>query len=111
MPLTRLAATAIDRVAADPSVTTADIVRYGGTDLLSYRVEAPPELVARQDGLWSPLLDWFRARYDIQLQVTSGIIAVAQAAELPARLDKLCAGLEAQRRPALHAGTPITRPE
>src|SRR3546814_9450543 len=31
MPLTRLAATAIDRVATDPSVTTADIVRYGGT--------------------------------------------------------------------------------
>src|SRR3546814_11729336 len=78
IPRPRRAATAIDRVAADTSVTTADIVRYGGTDLLSYRAEAPPELVASQDGLWSPLLDWFRARYDIQLQVTSGIIAVPQ---------------------------------
>lgn len=108
MPLTRLAATAIDRVAADPAVTTAEIVRYGGTDLLSYRAETPPELVASQDGLWSPLLDWFRARYDIQLRVTSGIIAVPQAADLPARLEKLCAGLDAMRLTALHAVTTIT---
>lgn len=108
MPLTRLAATAIDRVAADPAVTTAEIVRYGGTDLLSYRAETPPELVASQDAVWSPLLDWFRTRYDIQLQITSGIIAVPQAADLPSRLEKLCAGLDAMRLTALHAVTTIT---
>src|SRR3546814_1708275 len=66
MPLTRLAATAIDRVAADPSVTTADIVRYGGTDLLFYRAEAPPAMVANQAGLWSPRTASCRATADLK---------------------------------------------
>lgn len=108
MPLTRLAATAIDRIAADRASATADIVRYGGTDLLSYRTEAPAELVASQEETWSPLLDWFRDRYDIQLQVTVGVIAVPQAEDLPARLEKLCDGLDALRLTALHAATTIT---
>ena len=108
MPLTRLAATAIDRIAVDPAPTTADIVRYGGTDLLSYRAEAPTELVASQEQVWTPLLDWFRERYDIQLRVTAGIMAVPQAPDLPVRLETLCAGLDAMRLAALHAATTIT---
>jgi chaperone required for assembly of F1-ATPase len=108
MPLTRLVATAIDRIAADPALATADIVRYAGTDLLSYRTDAPAELATSQEQSWSPLLDWFRERYDIQLQVTVGVIAVPQAADLPARMERLCAGLDAMRLTALHAATTIT---
>ena len=108
MPLTRLVATAIDRVSTDRASATADIVRYGGTDLLSYRTEAPAELVASQNETWSPLLDWFRERYDIQLQVTVGVIAVPQPEDLPARLEALCAGLDDLRLTALHAATTVT---
>jgi chaperone required for assembly of F1-ATPase len=108
MPLTRLAATAIDRVTVDPAPAIADIVRYCGTDLLSYRTEAPAELVASQQRTWSPLLDWFRERYDIQLLVTVGVIAVPQAADLPQRIERICAGLDAMRLTALHAATTIT---
>jgi len=108
MPLTRLAATALDRVAADPETPATEIVRYGGTDLLSYRAAEPADLVALQDAVWTPLLDWLRRRYDIALKTTAGVMAVPQPAEVPERLGRVCAGLDAMRLTALHAATTAT---
>lgn len=108
MPLTRLAATAIDRVQAASDYAAGEIVRYGDTDLLSYRADDPPELAARQALEWQPLLDWFRERYDVQLNVTSGIVAVEQPAALRPRLEQVCAALDAYRLTALHAVTTAT---
>lgn len=108
MPLTRLVATAIDRTALDRARATAEIVRYGDTDLLSYRAEQPPELAARQEAVWQPLLDWFRHRYDIQLQVTQGIVAVPQPPGLRPRLEQVCAGLDPLRLTLLQALTSAT---
>jgi chaperone required for assembly of F1-ATPase len=108
MPLMQLAATAIDRVAADPRYASEEIVRYGGTDLLSYRADEPAVLAARQADEWQPLLDWFRDRYDVQLNVTAGIVAVPQPAELKPRLERVCAGLDPYRLTALHGATTNT---
>ncbi|MFN4310771.1 MAG: ATP12 family chaperone protein [Ferrovibrio sp.] len=108
MPLTRLCATAIDRVRATPEHAAEEVVRYGDTDLLSYRAEEPAELAARQEKEWQPMLDWFRERYDVQLNVTSGIMAVAQPAELRARLERACSALDPFRLTALHAATAAT---
>lgn len=105
MPLMQLAATAIDRVTADPTFARTDIVRYGDTDLLSYRAEEPVSLAERQVAEWQPLLDWFRDRYDVQMNVTSGIIAVSQPAELKPRLERICDSLDAWRLTALHGAT------
>lgn len=108
MPLTRLAATAIDRVQAAPRHAAEEVVRYGDTDLLSYRADEPPELAARQAQEWQPILDWFRERYDVQIAVTSGIVAVKQPAELQPRLTRICATLDAFRLTALHTATGAT---
>lgn len=108
MPLMQLAATAIDRVMLDPSFASNDVVRYGDTDLLSYRADEPASLAERQAAEWQPLLDWFRDRYDVQMNVTAGIIAVAQPAELKPRLERVCAGLDAWRLTALHGATTNT---
>jgi chaperone required for assembly of F1-ATPase len=105
MPLMQLAATSIDRVMIDPTFARTDVIRYGGTDLLSYRADEPAALAVRQAAEWQPLLDWFRERYDVQLNVTSGIIAVAQPAELTPRLERVCDGLDAWRLTALHGAT------
>lgn len=105
MPLMQLAATSIDRVMIDPTFARTDVIRYGGTDLLSYRADEPAALAARQAAEWQPLLDWFRERYDVPLNVTSGIIAVAQPAELTPRLEQVCDGLDAWRLTALHGAT------
>ena len=50
MPLTRLASTAIDRVAPQRPEVVRQIADYAATDLVCYRAAHPPELAARQAG-------------------------------------------------------------
>ncbi len=77
-PLTRLAGTAQERIAPDPSPTVDAIARYGETDLLCYRAEAPEPLVRRQHEAWQPWLDWAALVLDAPLRVGSGITALRQ---------------------------------
>jgi chaperone required for assembly of F1-ATPase len=78
LPLTRLVANAIDRIAADHVGAVAAVARYGETDLLCYRADFPPKLAARQHEAWQPLLDWAALAFDARLSVTAGVIAVRQ---------------------------------
>jgi chaperone required for assembly of F1-ATPase len=91
MPLTRLAATALDRTAVEGAKVGADVANYAGTDLVCYRAEHPPALAARQHATWQPLIDWAAGRYDAGLAVTPGILPTAQS---PASL-KIYAGVVA----------------
>ena len=86
MPLTRIAATAIDRVADDPDGYIDQIAAYGGTDLVCYRAQAPQELVVRQARDWEPLLEWLRGTYGGELVVTEGLLPVEQPAGSLAKL-------------------------
>ena len=52
LPLTRLAATGIDRVVARRADVIADTAKYAGSDLLCYRATAPDSLVKLQQELW-----------------------------------------------------------
>ena len=72
MPLTRLAATAIDRTATQRDQVITETAIYAGADLVCYRADHPPELAARQQSAWQPLLDWATLRYDAPLAVTFG---------------------------------------
>jgi len=105
MPLTRLAYTAIDRLADDPTKAIDEAASYAGTDLVCYRAAHPAMLVRRQEEGWQPLLDWLSRRYDVALTVTSGIMAVQQSAEALARLKAVVAARDAMRLAALHALT------
>jgi chaperone required for assembly of F1-ATPase len=80
MPLTRLAATALDRVPDQRRAVIDAIAAYGASDLLCYRADHPEELIARQHGTWQPLLDWAAERWGATLRVTRGIVPVAQPA-------------------------------
>lgn len=94
MPFTGLANAAIDHVATHRSAFVADIARYGQSDLLCYRADAPQALVARQAAAWDPLLEWARARYDVAFRVTQGIIPVAQPEETLERLGAAVAAFD-----------------
>jgi chaperone required for assembly of F1-ATPase len=105
MPLTRLAATAIDRTAPQRNGVIDEVAGYAGTDLVCYRADHPPALAARQHAAWQPLLDWAILRYDAALAVTAGVIPTRQA---PAALKAFAAAVAAQddfRLTALHALT------
>lgn len=86
MPLTRLAGSAIDLVRPGRAEVIASTAAYSSTDLLCYRADGPPELVARQQASWQPVLDWAALRYNAPLRVTAGVIAIDQP---PAALEAL----------------------
>jgi chaperone required for assembly of F1-ATPase len=86
LPLTRLAATGLDRVAPRHVEIIGDTAKYGGSDLLCYRASAPDSLVKMQQETWQPLLDWAAERYGARLKVVEGISFVEQPEEAKARL-------------------------
>jgi chaperone required for assembly of F1-ATPase len=80
MPLTRLATTAVDRVATQRDAIIRQTANYAATDLVCYRATHPPALAARQQAVWQPLIDWAVLRYDAPLSVTTGVIPTKQSA-------------------------------
>ena len=105
MRLTRLAATTLDRAAAQRDALVEQITNYAGTDLVCYRATHPPALAARQQVVWQPLLDWAVLRYDAPLTVTAGIIPKSQS---PASLRAFAAAvgeLDDFSLTALHCAT------
>jgi chaperone required for assembly of F1-ATPase len=108
MPLTRLVNAGIDRVAAEMPAVRGEIVKYAGSDLLCYRAEGPPDLVARQEGAWSPLIDWAEQTFDVGLRLGAGVVHVAQAAATLARIDSALADYDALSIAAINAVTTLT---
>jgi chaperone required for assembly of F1-ATPase len=94
MPLTGLANAAIDRVAPERQAFAGGLARYAEADLACYRSEWPPELVARQQEAWDPLLAWARRRYDVDFSTTSGLMHVPQPQATVERLAHAVAALD-----------------
>jgi chaperone required for assembly of F1-ATPase len=86
MPMTGLANAALDHVAPRPAAFAADLAQYAEGDLLCYRADHPPRLIAAQTAAWDPLLAWARGRYTVDFIVTTGIIHAPQPATTIARL-------------------------
>ena len=79
MRLTKLANTAIDRIAPDPRPVIEEMVGYVETDLVCYRAESPEELVTAQTESWTPLLNWLEERHDVRLDTTVGVVPRRQS--------------------------------
>ena len=105
MPLFRLAATAIDRTAAQRALVVGEIAGYVDTDLVCYRADHPPALVARQEAVWQALIDWATQRYGAALAVTSGIVPVRQPPATLAAFAAIVAAQDDFRLTALHGLT------
>jgi chaperone required for assembly of F1-ATPase len=104
MPLTGLANAAIDRIAPDPQAFATGLATFGESDLLCYRADAPPDLVARQAAAWDPLLDWARTRYDVHFEVTTGVMHRPQP---PLTLTRLADAIAARDAWELAGLSPI----
>jgi len=78
MPFTRFAEAALDAAATEHTEIVDNLASYGITDLLCYRAETPQELVARQAKNWDPLLAWAARDLAAPLNITHGIMAIAQ---------------------------------
>lgn len=105
-PLTRIAGTAQERIASDPTPTILALARYGETDLLCHRAEAPETLVRRQHEGWQPWLDWAARQLDAPLRVGVGIVALDQPPDSLAALRRAVAALDPLGLAALGVAVP-----
>lgn len=78
MPFTRMANSALDKVATQHDEVAEMLAEYGGTDLLCYRATSPAELIDRQAAAWDPLLDWAFDEMGTRLVTGAGVMHVAQ---------------------------------
>jgi len=81
MPLTRMANTALDGVAAQKDQVAAEIAKFAGSDLVCYRAGEPEALVAAQNAAWTPALDFVREAFGARFHLAEGVMFVAQPEE------------------------------
>ncbi|MCA1402996.1 ATPase [Ensifer sp. IC3342] len=109
MPITRIVNTAIDGVALDHRAVFDDILRFAGSDLLCYRADSPEGLVARQNDLWNPILDWAAQSLGARFILIEGVIHQEQPREA---ISAYAEGLRAFATPlgltCLHTLTALT---
>lgn len=74
MLITKLANTAIDRVAGDRRRVIGELVQYAGSDLVCYRAAEPESLVTRQGELWDPILTWAGETLGVRFSAIQGIV-------------------------------------
>ena len=101
MPLTGLANAALDRVAPEHAAFAAGLAQYGETELLCYRADSPPELIARQAERWDPLLNWARQTYDVTFTLVTGIMHQPQPMATVLRLGEAVAAATPHQLAAL----------
>jgi len=89
MPLTRLANSIIDGVAAQPQPVREEVEKYLGTDLLFYRAEGPEGLLALQAEHWDPLIAWARDAHGARFVMAQGIAYTKQPTEAMAAMAKI----------------------
>ena len=102
MPFTRTANSAIDKVAPQFDAVAAMLAEYGGSDLLCYRAEGPPDLVALQAEAWDPVLIWAYEVFGADLVVTTGVVHVRQPAESLVSLHRKVGEMTAFQLSAFH---------
>lgn len=113
MPATRLVNAAIDGVATDIGAVAADIAKYAGSDLVCYRADEPPTLVAAQAAAWDPVLAWADATLGAKFHVTRSIVFVTQPRQALDAVTRAISALAqdakaALRVAALHVATTLT---
>jgi chaperone required for assembly of F1-ATPase len=89
MPATRLAWTAIDRIAQTREATAAEVASFAGTDLVCYFADSPTPLVERQARHWGGVLDWARDHLDLHFQPVTGIVHASQPVETLEKVERL----------------------
>jgi len=102
MPFTRMANSAIDKVAPQFDAVAAMLAEYGGSDLLCYRAEAPEALADRQSRAWDPLVTWAATELSAPLTPTSGVLHRQQDPASLATLTKAVRALSPFQLAAFH---------
>ena len=94
MPATRLAFTAIDRIAETRPEVAQEITAYAASDHLCYRAESPRALVERQEREWGAVLHWVLVEHGLVFRPVTGIIHTPQPPATLASVEALALTLD-----------------
>jgi chaperone required for assembly of F1-ATPase len=108
MMLTKLANTAIDRVGSDRARILAEMVDYAASDLVCYRADSPPDLVARQARHLDPVIEWALTVLDAPFETTPGVMHKTQPPESLRAVSGALAVMDDFEIAALHTIMTIT---
>jgi chaperone required for assembly of F1-ATPase len=78
MLLTKLANTAIDRVAPNPANAREQLLSIAKSDVVYYRADAPSALVQHQALVWDPLMAWVQERFGASLRSANALTFIGQ---------------------------------
>lgn len=106
MPVTQLLNTKQDRISGQRGALEDEVLKYINTDLLCYRADAPEELVARQDKIWQPHLDWFSKQYGPEFETTHGLGVLKQDQNIHDAIDREIRALDDDRFTLVQMITP-----
>ena len=87
---TKLANTAIDRVAPNPAHAREQLLSIAKSDVVCYRAASPSELVQRQALTWDPLIAWTSEHFGASLCAANSLTFIEQD---QAAMDTLAAAL------------------
>ena len=106
--LTKPAGRAADMTEGERVATETAVVAYVETDLVSYRAEEPPDLMARQAAAWNPLLRWAMRNFSAAPGITIGVVPARCDEAVVARYAEIVAGLDKHTLVGLQTLTAIT---
>lgn len=103
MPMTRLLATAIDRIAGNTNAVVGELMAHVHADLLCYRADHPLALAQRQRAAWQPVLDWIKAALGFELIPVAGVMPQQQSPAAVAAMEEAVRALDTERLTAFQA--------
>lgn len=102
MPVTKTANAALDKVSIQHDEVAEMLAAYGDSDLLCYRADHPPSLVARQSEAWDPMLDWAAQELGVRLEPHVGVIHKPQDPRMLGRISDMVRALDDFELAAFH---------
>jgi ATP synthase F1 complex assembly factor 2 len=91
LPLTSIVMRAIDSF-SDTEIrqqTINQLLKYIHTDSICYQQDYPQSLQDLQSQHWMPIITWIQSKYNIKVNVTTGILAIKQSDDLVKKLKDI----------------------
>ncbi|KIM49420.1 hypothetical protein M413DRAFT_438599 [Hebeloma cylindrosporum] len=107
LPMTSIVSRAVDAMVDEKtrSEVREAVVKYIHTDTVCFFHDNPEPLEKLQTEHWSPLLDWARKTYGIQINVSNSVLSVRQPAETAQKLSDVIATFNHWEMAALERAT------
>ncbi|KAG0027638.1 ATP synthase complex assembly protein atp12 [Podila clonocystis] len=96
LPMTSLVARAIDSFIGNEQgrqETLNRLIKFLDTDSICYQQDFPDSIVQAQEKHWTPILNWAKEEYDLDIKVSQGITFVQQDEATKNRLREIVSSM------------------